>query len=222
MLRLLTALPIALLISYALIAVMAWMVDLNKPSLDTDKDGLQFDMFMVEQEQETQRMTRKLPDPPTLKPVAPKAKPTQPAQPQTMTTPSFESLPDINMDLAVSGMNIAIPSNNINDIQQTANTIASPNMDIGESQQVMPLHRTEAVYPPKARQRRIEGYIILSFDIDKRGQPKNIEVVESKPPRIFTREAIKALRHWKYQPRIVNGQAQEQRGQKVKLEFKLR
>lgn len=222
MLRMLLALPVALLVSFSLMSVMAWMVDLdNRPDKATS-EALHFDMFMLEQDQESERLTRKLPDPPVLKPEMPKIKPSQATIQQPMSNPSFESLPDINMDLAVTGMNIAVPSNNLNEINQS--TIKTPTsvVGIGESQQVMPLHRIEPVYPRRALQRKIQGYVVLTFDIDKRGQPTNIKIVDSKPSRIFNREATKALNNWKYQPKMINGQAYAQLGQRVKLEFKLR
>lgn len=221
MLRLLLALPFAVLMSYALMGVMAWMVDLNRHPAQDASQALQFDMYMLEQEQQTQRLQRRLPDPPQMKPVAPQVKPSQPAMQQAMSTPSFESLPDINMDLAVTGMDISVPSMDISDIKQTTNNIATPSAEIGQSQQVMPLHRVNPVYPRKALQRKIEGFVELSFDIDKSGQPKNIKIIDAKPGRIFNREALKALRNWKYQPYIVNGVAKERLGQRVKVEFNL-
>lgn len=222
MLRMLLALPIALLVSYALMSVMAWMVDLDSRPQKTASEALSFDIFMLEQEQQSERLSRKLPEPPKLKPEMPKETPSQPSMQQPMASPSFENLPEINIDLAVSGMNIAIPTNNLSDINESNTKLSTSIAGIGESQQVMPLHRIDPVYPRKALQRKIEGHVILTFDIDKRGQPTNIKVIEAKPARIFNREATKALRNWKYQPQIINGQALEQLGQKVRLEFKLR
>jgi protein TonB len=218
----LLALPVALLVSYALMSIMAWMVDLDNRPQKNASEALTFDMFMLEQEQQSERLSRKLPDPPELKPSLPKTTPSQPSMQQAMTSPAFESLPDINMDLAVTGMNIAIPNNNLSDLNESTAKLSTPIEGIGDSQQAMPLHRIEPVYPRKALQRKIQGYVVLTFDIDKRGQPQNIKVIEAQPARIFNREANKALRNWKYQPKIINGETQEQLGQKVKLEFKLR
>jgi protein TonB len=61
----------------------------------------------------------------------------------------------------------------------------------------------------------------MSFTIDETGQPTDIEVLEAEPKRVFEREAIRALRNWKYQPKLVDGKAVTQPGQSVKLEFKL-
>ncbi len=64
-----------------------------------------------------------------------------------------------------------------------------------------------------------EGYVILQFDISKEGKPINIEVIESKPKRIFDREAIRQLKTWKYKPKIVDGVAVIQKGFKVQLDM---
>ncbi|MDA7746794.1 TonB family protein [Psychromonas sp.] len=222
MLRMLFALPMALLVSYALMGIMAWMVDLNTRPDREKAEALQFDIFMQEKEQSSERLTRKLPEPPLLKPETPKTPPSQPSAPQPMSNPTFDSLPEIDMDLAVTGMSIAVPANNISEINHSTTKLSTAVAGVGESQQVMPLHRIEPVYPRRALQRKIEGYVVLTFDIDKRGQPTNINVIDEAPPRIFNREALKALKNWKYQPKVVNGQAQEQTNQKIKLEFKLR
>jgi protein TonB len=34
-------------------------------------------------------------------------------------------------------------------------------------------------------------------------------VIDSQPPRVFDREAIRAILRWKFKPRVVDGQAVE-------------
>jgi len=85
----------------------------------------------------------------------------------------------------------------------------------------MPLHRVEPNYPAKALQRGVEGYVTLRFNIDELGKTRDIEVVDANPKRYFEREAMLALRNWKYQPKMVDGKAVVQTGLTVRLEFKL-
>ncbi|MDF5586334.1 energy transducer TonB, partial [Vibrio parahaemolyticus] len=47
------------------------------------------------------------------------------------------------------------------------------------------------------------------------------EVIEAEPQRMFEREAIRALKKWKYQPKVEDGVSIEQYGQTAKVEFKL-
>ena len=63
---------------------------------------------------------------------------------------------------------------------------------------VSPLYRAAPNYPVTAAQNSIEGYVQLSFSIEKDGSTSNVEVIKSFPNDIFTEEAVKALKKWKY------------------------
>ena len=49
----------------------------------------------------------------------------------------------------------------------------------------------------------------------------DVVVLEANPKRIFDREAKRALRKWKYKPKIVEGKPQKQFNMQVQLDFKL-
>lgn len=219
--RLLAALPLALAICYGLIAVMAWMVDLNSKPLKERSEPLQFNIFVTEQEQAGQRMSRILPAPPELTPQPVKPEQVQPRTQTAMAPPSLESLPELQMDLSVAGMEISVPSPKLSKPATSGTAAVAAPVQVGQNQQVMPLQRIEPVYPRKALLRKIEGYVVLSFAIDRSGKPDNIKIVEAKPARVFNREALKALKSWRYQPQMVNGKARKRPGQRIKLEFKL-
>lgn len=46
-------------------------------------------------------------------------------------------------------------------------------------------------------------------------------VVDAEPKRVFDREAIRALKRWKYSPKVVDGKAVQQPGIMVQLDFSL-
>ncbi|WP_375749384.1 energy transducer TonB [Vibrio sp. HN007] len=224
MLRYLLALPLAALACYSLIGVMAWMVDLNTKPERQKSEPLQFNIFALEKEQVSEKRRRSLPEPPQPEPPAPKPEQPKMKVQTAMATPKLESVPDVQLDLSVTGMEVSVPVQSVQGpetdapIQPSNASLAQ----IGQTQQVMPLHRIEPSYPQKALQRKIEGYVSLRFTIDRSGKPTDIEVIDAKPARIFNRDAIKALRRWRYQPKMVNGVAHERVGQEVKLEFKIR
>ncbi|MDE0519004.1 MAG: energy transducer TonB [Bdellovibrionales bacterium] len=87
--------------------------------------------------------------------------------------------------------------------------------------EVTPLVRIEPQYPRKAAMQGIEGWVRLQFDITPTGMVSGVQVLGAKPPNIFNRAAIKALRKWKYRPKVENGKPVEQKGLKVQLDFKL-
>jgi protein TonB len=49
----------------------------------------------------------------------------------------------------------------------------------------------------------------------------DVDVIDADPKRIFDREAKRALRKWKYRPKIIDGKPQKQVGLQVQLDFKL-
>ncbi|UGA57284.1 energy transducer TonB [Vibrio sp. VB16] len=223
MLRFLLALPVALFVSYSLMGMMAWMVDLNTIESKPENESIRFDFFMNETESLSQRKSRELPKPPEMKPLPPQQALAQPQQDVSLNTPTLAPVPEINLDLSVTDMKFAVvvpstPSPKATNTQLAQQPIP---VQMGQTQQVMPLHRMNPIYPRKALQRKIEGYVVFSFDIDRAGKPQNIKIEASYPSRIFNREALKALKRWKYQPMMVNGLAQVRSGQRVKLEFKI-
>ncbi len=204
MLRLLFATPFAALISLSLFAFMAWMVDHGNQRAPKASEPLSFNMVMMEQENDVQRRQRSVPEQPEL-PEPPPESPVSKKQTTVTNTAKLSSVPSLGLDTAISGISINAPTFG----------------DFGVNQQAMPLHRVEPQYPAKALRRGIEGYVVMSFTIDETGRPTNIEVVEAQPIRVFERDAMRALRNWKYQPKMLDGKAVTQPGQTVKLEFKL-
>ncbi|UPR54906.1 energy transducer TonB [Vibrio cyclitrophicus] len=204
MIRLFLALPLAGALGLALFSFMAWMVDNGHQRSPDDNETLSFNMVMVEQEQEVQRRQRAVPEKPEMPEPPPEA---QTSQFQAEVTPlnSMSSLPSLDLNTSIDGLAINAPTFS----------------DFGSNQQAMPLYRVEPRYPAKALKRGAEGHVIMSFTIDETGRPIDIKVTDANPRRMFEREAMRALKKWKYQPKVVDGKAIAQVGQTVKLEFKL-
>jgi TonB family protein len=85
---------------------------------------------------------------------------------------------------------------------------ASQAVPVGDSvdQNVMSVHllkRVPPVYPPLARQARIQGTIILKVHITKSGDVANIQLVSGHP--MLAPAAIEAVKQWKYDPYLLNG-----------------
>lgn len=202
MLRLLVALPVALAMALGLFTFMAWMVDNGHRRAPEEKQLIAFDMVMVEQEREAQRRQRVAPEKPDTPEPPPEAVPTAS---QTTATTVAPTMPSLSLDTAVSGLAINVPTFS----------------DFGSNQQAMPLYRVEPRFPARAMKRGAEGYVVISFTIDPQGRPTDLKVQDAQPRRLFEKEAIRALRKWKYQPKIVDGKAIAQLDQTVRLEFKI-
>ena len=204
MIRLFLALPLAGALGLALFSFMAWMVDNGHQRSPDNSETLSFNMVMVEQEQEAQRRQRAVPETPEMPEPPPEAKTSQ-SQAEVTPLNSMSSLPSLDLNTSVDGLAINAPTFS----------------DFGSNQQALPLYRVEPRYPAKALKRGAEGHVIMSFTIDETGRPIDIQVTDANPRRMFEREAMRALKKWKYQPKDVDGKAIAQVGQTVKLEFKL-
>jgi protein TonB len=63
------------------------------------------------------------------------------------------------------------------------------------------------VYPPLARQARIQGKVIFNAIIAKDGTIQNLQMVSGHP--LLVQSATDAVRQWVYQPTLLNGEAVE-------------
>ena len=84
-----------------------------------------------------------------------------------------------------------------------------------------PIVRIEPKYPVQAARDGINGWVKMRFSIMPDGSVDEIEVVDAQPKRVFDKEAIRALKRWKYSPKIENGKALKQTGIQVQLDFNL-
>jgi len=58
------------------------------------------------------------------------------------------------------------------------------------------------VYTAAGPDKELCGYVKLTFSINVEGKPTKIRVVESNPPRKFTRQAIFVLSKFQFEPKI--------------------
>ena len=67
--------------------------------------------------------------------------------------------------------------------------------------------QAKPVYPPLARQARIQGTVRLEADISKDGTIENLKVISGHP--LLIQAALDAVKQWRYQPTMLNGVAVE-------------
>ena len=83
-----------------------------------------------------------------------------------------------------------------------ANTSVAPK--ISNSQQYSgnptPISRNRPEYPRRALDMRLEGHVIVMFDVNSEGRVENIRIIEAQPNNIFNRSVITAMKTWKYKP----------------------
>ncbi len=67
--------------------------------------------------------------------------------------------------------------------------------------------RTPPVYPFKARQRNIEGYVEVKLLVQPDGSVGSVEILEARPPGVFDQAALDAVPHWRFSPGLIEGRA---------------
>lgn len=192
------------IISLSLFYFMSSLIS-DTPDLSSKKDNIgMIEFIRIKPRTRLDEKTRKLPPKKTKKIKQPKmnmlslalSKPTKPKS--ILNSPNLHSLVK-SSGPAVGGLG---------------------NNNFGSG--ITPLIRMEAQYPIRATRQGIEGWVILQFDITRIGRVSNIKILDYKPSPIFNKSSIKALRKWKYRPKMEDGKAVRTKNIKVKLEFTLK
>jgi TonB family protein len=61
------------------------------------------------------------------------------------------------------------------------------------------------IYPQKALEQGLTGYVTVELDVDVKGEPTELRIVEAYPPEVFDQAALEAVRHWRYEPFMLDG-----------------
>ena len=67
------------------------------------------------------------------------------------------------------------------------------------------IHQTQPVYPYKARQRNIEGYVKVKMLVRADGTVGEVSVLDANPKGLFETEALKAVPNWRFRPGVIDG-----------------
>lgn len=104
------------------------------------------------------------------------------------------SLPEFN---AAAGENVSDSLlGDLEDVIMTEDAVDTP-----------PIARNVAVpYPERAKQRQLEGQVIVSVHIDEQGKVLNVQILESDPPGVFDAAVMEASKNWSFTPAKYKGQ----------------
>jgi protein TonB len=84
----------------------------------------------------------------------------------------------------------------------------------------LPIVKVAPIYPARAAERGIEGYVIVEYTVTKDGTTKNVHVIKSTSS-LFDHAAIESAQKYKYKPRVVDGEPVEVPGVRTKITFVL-
>ena len=188
-------------VTFGLFYFMAYLISGGADRATEQKEQIVVEIMTNPPESKGQERKRVPPPPPPLPKQPPKPQPPQPE----------------NSNPNTGGLSFNMPSI---DVGSTAGGLSGPGA-FGRDGDATPIVRIEPKYPTQAARDGKEGWVQLSFTINEVGGVEDVEVIDADPKRIFDREAKRALRKWKYRPKIIDGKPQKQFGLQVQLDFKL-
>lgn len=80
-------------------------------------------------------------------------------------------------------------------------------IDKTEEGDIIPIVVIRPMYPRDAALKGQEGWVKIEFTITAIGTVKSPRVIDANPPRVFNREALRAILKWKFKPRVIDGVA---------------
>jgi len=93
-------------------------------------------------------------------------------------------------------------------------------VDRTEEGDIIPIVVIRPMYPRDAAMKGLEGWVKVGFTITAIGTVKDPKVLDAKPPRVFNREAIRAILKWKFKPRVIDGVAVDRSATQI-IDFNL-
>jgi protein TonB len=139
-------------------------------------------------------------------------KPEKPPEPEQM--PDMPS-PDSSFDAGSTGLAVSVSAPVI------ATAVQGAGIGFGVSDgEYLPIVKVAPIYPTRAAQRGLEGFVIVEFTVTRAGTTRDILVVESSNS-VFDRAAVDAAGKFKYKPRVIDGEAVEVPGVRNKITFQL-
>ncbi|SQH76125.1 Protein TonB [Shewanella benthica] len=201
MLRGIVSLLLGGAVTYALFVFMAFLIGGGPTRNDASAESPIIEITMSKEDASAQKKPRIKPKPP--------APPEQPPKPD-ITPPDSSSDIDTNMSFNMGGV-----------VAGSTNTGFKLGNMMTRDGDATPIIRIQPQYPIAAARDGKEGWVQLSFTINELGGVEDVKIIKAEPKRLFNKEAKRALKKWKYKPKIVDGKALKQTGMKVQLDFTL-
>ncbi|MGH8467783.1 MAG: energy transducer TonB [Gammaproteobacteria bacterium] len=137
-----------------------------------------------------------------------RVEPPEPQQPEQTPTPDMP-IPKVSRPI-VEALSAPMPQMKI-PMNVTGGPyigdMAAGGKEIGKFREAVPLVRIPPLYPPHALARRIEGFVQVEFLVAEDGSVRAPKIVHAQPPGFFERTVLSAIRHWKFERKLVDGKA---------------
>lgn len=201
MVRFLVSILLGAAVTFVLFSFMAFLVTSGDRSKENQLENIIVEVNTTPPKSSAETRRRVPPPPPP-----PPKSPPKPAAPEPEADNNTNGITFNMPGVQLSGTNVGI---------------SAPGAGFGRDGDATPIVRIEPKYPIEAARDGKEGWVKLSFTIDEIGGVDDVQVIDADPKRIFDKEAKRALRKWKYKPKVVDGKPERQVGLTVQLDFKM-
>ena len=196
--RYILATTFALLVTFALFWGMQALITTGENPTDGSIQGRKVEIGEVRQAQDLEQKIRK------------------PDKPEDADTPP--ETPEMDMDTNVDNVNTGIeigmaPVVAVVSVGGTGGFAASDG-------DYLPIVKVAPIYPRRAAERGLSGYVIVEFTVTKFGTVVDAKVIESTNS-VFNRSALKAALKFKYKPKVVDGEPIDVAGVLHKITFEM-
>lgn len=104
----------------------------------------------------------------------------------------------VNENVKIKPLNVKTHKIDVSSISSLSGAQVAVGQGLFNAYSLQAIRKVNPKYPRRAKIRRIEGFVELAFSIDKAGLVTNVTVVNSEPKGVFEKNAIKAIKKWKF------------------------
>lgn len=188
----------AILVTFTLFWGMQYLIATGNNPLEGKIEGRRVEIGEVRQAQEAEQTIRK------------------PDKPEDNDTPP--ETPEMNMDTNVDNVNTGIE---IGMAPVVADVSVGGSGGFAASDgDYLPIVKVAPIYPRRAQERGLSGYVIVEFTVTKLGTVADAKVIETTNS-VFNRAAVKAALKFKYKPKVVDGNPIDVAGVLHKITFEM-
>ncbi len=135
-----------------------------------------------------------------------KPKPKPQSAPKSPPPPSLAALAT-----GVGNFAIDLPGFNMDDVGGRAGDLLGADSEVTHTSDTVddapvPVQQGALQYPPKLRQKGVEGYVVVGALVTASGSVDRVNIVESQPPGIFDDVALAFVRGWQFRPARYKGE----------------
>jgi protein TonB len=201
MVRFLVSLLLGAAVTFALFSFMAFLVSSGDMTKQESLNNIVVEVNTTPPKSAAERRQRVPPPPPPPPKTPPKPQAPEPEANNNSGGLTF-NMPSVQLSGANTGM-------------------SPPGAGFGRDGDASPIVRIDPKYPQQAARDGKEGWVKLSFTINELGGVEDVEVMDADPRRIFDKAAKRALKKWRYKPKVVDGKAMRRPGLTVQLDFSM-